>query len=450
MARHNDMVVFVAGAVPGDVIDAQVFKKKKSFMEARPVKWHSYSDKRTEPFCDHFGICGGCKWQFMTYEHQLGYKQQEVVDSLTRIGGLELPEIQPILASEQTTFYRNKLEFSFSDKRWLTADEMQAEPHADMDAVGFHVPGRFDKIVDVDKCWLQPDPSNQIRNAVREIAKANGISFYNVREHTGVMRNMIVRTATTGEVMVVVAFGQQDDAAIKTVMDGLAERFPEITALLYVVNTKKNDTLYDQDILLYRGQPHIVEQMEAPVAGFEPLKFNVGPKSFYQTNAIQARALYKVAFDMANLQGHEVVYDLYTGTGTIACFVARHCSKVVGVESVPEAIEDAKINAQLNGIENTTFYAGDMKEVFNEAFIEANGRPDVVITDPPRVGMHEKVVEQLLKLAPERIVYVSCHPATQARDLALMKDAYKVDAVQPVDMFPHTYHVENVVVLTRK
>lgn len=444
LGHYNDVVVFVPMAVPGDVVDVQIRSKRRRFMEGTVVRYLKRSPLRVDPRCEHYGVCGGCKWQHLPYEEQLHFKQEQVSDQLRRIGRIELPEVNPILGSAETFFYRNKLEYTFSDKRWLTTEEVASGAEiGDPRALGFHIPGMFDKVLDIRRCWLQPDPSNDIRLAVREYCTAHGYSFYNVREHTGLMRNLIVRTASTGEVMVIVVFAADSRERIDALLDHLGERFPQITSLMYVVNTKLNDTIGDQEVVLFRGRDHIFEQMEG-------LRFKIGPKSFYQTNSAQAYELYKVAREFAELQGDEVVYDLYTGTGTIANFVARGCRKVVGVEYVPEAIEDARVNAALNGLDNTVFYAGDMKDVLNGAFIEANGRPDVVILDPPRAGIHEDVARTVLSAAPRRIVYVSCNPATQARDLAIFDEAYRVTRIQPVDMFPHTHHVENVVQLVRR
>lgn len=444
LGRWNDIVVFVPMAVPGDVVDVQIRSKRRRFMEGYIVNYVKKSPLRKEPVCEHYGTCGGCKWQHLPYSEQLRFKQQQVADQLGRIGKIELPAVSPILGSAKTLFYRNKLEFTFSNKRWLTAEEITSgDEIADSPALGFHIPNLFDKVLDIRKCWLQDDPSNPIRLAVREFCLENGYSFYNIREHKGLMRNLIVRTSTTGEVMAIVVFGENDPQRIDALLQHTAEKFPQITSLMYVVNTKLNDTIGDLDILLYKGNDHIFEQMEG-------LRFKIGPKSFYQTNSLQAYELYKVARDFAALTGAETVYDLYTGTGTIANFVARQCRKVVGVEYVPEAIEDAKVNARLNGIGNAVFYAGDMKDVLNERFIAENGRPDVVILDPPRAGIHEDVARTILTAAPARIVYVSCNPATQARDIALLDGAYRVTKIQPVDMFPHTHHVENVVQLMRR
>ncbi|TDN97140.1 23S rRNA (uracil(1939)-C(5))-methyltransferase RlmD [Sunxiuqinia elliptica] len=444
LARVNDMVVFTTHAIPGDVVDLQVTKKRKKYQEARIVKIHEKSADRVEAFCEYFGICGGCKWQFLPYEKQLFYKQQQVEDQLKRLGKVELPELSPILGSAKNTFYRNKLEFSFSNKRWLTLDEMDEEHEpATMNALGFHIPRMFDKIIDVEKCWLQPDPSNAIRNFVRSYALEHELEFFDIRSQEGFLRNMIVRTASTGENMLILAFYKEDVEKREALLNAIVEEFPELTSLMYVINSKGNDTITDQDVIAFNGPDHIFEEMEG-------LRFKIGPKSFYQTNSEQAYELYKVARDFANLSGNEVVYDLYTGTGTIANFVARQAQKVVGIEYIPEAIEDARINSSINGIENTSFYAGDMKAVLNDDFIADNGTPDVIITDPPRAGMHEDVVKTILQIAPEKVVYVSCNPASQARDLALMDEQYKVAKIQPVDMFPHTHHVENVVLLEKR
>ena len=444
MGRWNDVVVFVPMTVPGDVVDVQIRVKRRRFMEGCVVNYVKRSPLREVPFCEHFGVCGGCKWQNLPYEEQLRFKTAQVRDQLTRIGKLELPEIAPCLGSAATRFYRNKLEFTFADRRWLTREEVESGAALDAaPAVGFHIPNMFDKVLDIRTCWLQPDPSNAIRLETKRFCLEHGYTFHNARAHTGLMRNLIVRTASTGEVMVIVVFGAEDLPRITALLDHLAERFPQITSLFYVVNTKFNDSVGDLDAVCYRGKDHIIEQMEG-------LRFKVGPKSFYQTNSAQAYELYKVARQFADLHPGETLYDLYTGTGTIANFCAARCARVVGIEYVPEAIADAKVNSELNGIRNTTFYAGDMKAVLDDAFVAANGHPDVIILDPPRAGVDEPVINVILRAAPERIVYVSCNPATQARDLALMDGAYRVEAVQPVDMFPHTHHVENVVKLVRR
>jgi 23S rRNA (uracil1939-C5)-methyltransferase len=445
IAKAEDgKVIFLPNAVPGDVVDVQTFKKRKSYYEGKAIAFHKLSDKRTTPVCEHFGTCGGCKWQDMGYEHQLFYKQKEVFNNLTRLGHLELPEVTPILGSENEYFYRNKMEFSFSDSRWLTLEEVQSDKDlGDRNALGFHIPGMWDKILDLKKCHLQADPSNAIRNAVKEFAVKNNLEFFNTRNQTGFLRTLMIRTSSTGDIMVMIQFFKEDKANRELLLDYLAETFPEITSLQYVINGKANDTIYDQEVICYKGQDHIFEDMEG-------LKFKINAKSFYQTNSEQAYQLYKITREYAGLTGNELVYDLYTGTGTIAQFVAKQAKKVIGVEAVPDAIIAAKENAQLNGIDNVEFYVGDMKNVFNNAFIKTHGHPDVIITDPPRDGMHKDVVQQILNIAPEKVVYVSCNSATQARDLALMKDMYKITKVRPVDMFPQTHHVENVVLLEKR
>ena len=447
VAKVNELVIFVPYVVPGDVVDLQVKRKKNHYAEAVAVKFHEKSPLRTEPFCSHFGVCGGCKWQCLSYEEQLKYKQKQVFDNLTRIGKVELPEFRPILGSEKTRFYRNKLEFTFSNKRWLTEEEVKQDVKYDqMNAVGFHIPGAFDKVLAIDKCWLQDDISNQIRNAVRDYAYAHNVPFFDLRTQEGLLRNIMIRTSSTGELMVVLQCKVTDDEGrrkMEEILQFMADSFPQITSLMYVINNKCNDTIGDLDVEVFKGNDHIFEEMEG-------LRFKVGPKSFYQTNSEQAYNLYKVAREFAGLTGNELVYDLYTGTGTIANFVARKARKVVGIEYVPEAIEDAKVNSALNGIDNTLFYAGDMKDILTNDFIAEHGRPDVIITDPPRAGMHNDVIDVILAAEPKRIVYVSCNPATQARDLQLLDGKYKVTAVQPVDMFPHTHHVENVVQLERR
>lgn len=447
LARVNDLVVFVPYVVPGDVVDLQVTRKKHNYAEAEAVKFYEYSDKRVEPFCQHFGVCGGCKFQCMDYQAQLFYKQKQVFDNLTRIGKIEIPEIRPILGSSKTKAYRNKLEFTFSNKRWLTKEEIAADVQYDqMNAVGFHIPEAFDKVLAIEKCWLQDDINNEIRNSIRDYAYAHDYSFFNLRTQEGLLRNMMIRTSSTGELMVLIQFkisNEAEEQQAMALLNHVAEKFPQISALLYVNNDKHNDTLEGLDIKTFKGNDHIFEEMEG-------LRFKIGPKSFYQTNSEQAYNLYKVARDFAGLTGNELVYDLYTGTGTIANFVSRKCAKVIGIEYVPEAIEDAKVNSQINDIENTLFYAGDMKDILTQEFIQEHGRPDVIITDPPRAGMHGDVIDTILFAEPKRIVYVSCNPATQARDLALLDGKYKVVAIQPVDMFPHTQHVENVVLLERR
>lgn len=447
LAKINDKVLFIPQSVPGDIVDVQVTIKRRRFMEGRIVKFHSYSEKRVEPFCEHFGVCGGCKWQFISYEDQLTNKYQTVVDALERIAKVELPKIKPILASEKTTFYRNKLEFTFSNKAWLTQEQIDSEQtFDDRNALGFHVPGRFDKVLNINKCWLQEKPSNEIRNWVKAYALENKLDFFDLRDQHGFLRNLIIRTASTGELMVIFSFFKELKDERESLLNAFMEKFPQTTSLMYVINGKKNDTISDLEIQCFSGREYIKESM-SNFSKNKVLSFKIGPKSFYQTNSSQTYELYKVAAEMANIQKNEVVYDLYTGTGTIANFIADEAKKVIGVEYVEAAIEDAKINSQKNKIDNCHFYAGDMKDVFTEEFIEQNGKADVVITDPPRAGMHPDVVKQLLNIEANRIVYISCNPATQARDIALLDEKYKVVEVQPVDMFPQTHHVENIVLL---
>ena len=438
-------IIFIPNVVPGDVIDVQTLKKRKSYFEGRAIKFHSYSENRVKPVCEHFGSCGGCKWQNMKYEQQLFYKNQEVQNNLKRIGKIELPDFEPILGSENQFFYRNKMEFGFSDTRWLTEKEIQSADTtlSKMPALGFHIPRMWDKILNIETCHLQADPSNAIRNGVRDFAIKHEISFFNARNHTGLLRTLMIRTTSIGEIMVLVQFFADNKKQRELVMNYLKDTFTEITSLQYVINEKPNDTIYDQDIILYNGRDYILEEMEG-------LQFSINAKSFYQTNSQQAFELYLITRDFAGLTGNEVVYDLYTGTGTIAQFVSQKAKKVIGVEAVPEAIADAKENAKRNKITNCEFYVGDMKNVFNDDFIAQHGQPDVIITDPPRDGMHKDVVEQLLKIGADKIVYVSCNSATQARDLALMDEHYKVTRVRPVDMFPQTHHVENVVLLEKR
>ena len=444
IARYNDMVIFVPFVVPGDICDIRIVSKKRRFYEGRAIRFQKYSSSRIEPVCSHFGTCGGCRWQGMSYPEQLRYKQKQVSDNFSRIGHLEYPEIRPILASVNTEFYRNKLEYTFSPYRWLTKDEMDTDPaDRDMDALGFHIPGMFDRIIDIEKCYLQPEPTNEIRLAMKQFAKSKGLSFYDIRNFKGDLRNLIVRNSNTGDLMIIMVFGTDNPEVIEMVMKFLAERFPQITSLYYVINQKHNDTISDLDPVLYKGEAFMTEQMES-------LKFRIGPLSFYQTNSLQASVLYNVAREFAGLTGNEIVYDLYTGTGTIANFVASKAFKVIGIEYVEAAVRDAEVNSGINDINNTEFFAGDMVKVLTPEFILENGKPDVIITDPPRAGMHEKVVKSILEASPSKIVYVSCNPATQARDLSLLAEHYEIKAVQPVDMFPHTHHVENVVLLVRK
>ena len=458
ITRVDDQVIFVPFCVPGDVVDLQVVKKKHKYCEAKVVRFIKKSDVRQEPMCEHFGICGGCKWQNLPYEEQIKAKQKQVEDQLTRIGKIELPEFRPIMGSVKTQEYRNKIEFGCSNKRWFTSEELAQLPQKEDDtvtslkerhaqnAIGFHITGAFDKIYPIKKCWLMDDLCNEIRNFVFEYADSHDYTFYDLREQHGLLRNMMIRNSNTGEWMLVFQFHydeEGDEQRALELMQQVADKFPQISSLMYVDNQKGNDTINDLDLILFKGNDHIFELME-------DLKFKVGPKSFYQTNTEQAYHLYCVAREFANLTGNELVYDLYTGTGTIANFVAHKAKKVIGIEYVPEAIEDAKVNSQVNNIENTLFYAGDMKDILTNDFIAQHGRPDVIITDPPRAGMHPDVINVILNAAPKRIVYVSCNPATQARDLQLMDDHYKVAAVQPVDMFPHTPHVENVVLLEKR
>ena len=444
MGHYDGMVVFVPMTVPGDVVDVQIKAKKRRFMEGTVVNFVKRSELRCEPVCEHFGVCGGCKWQNLPYEEQLRFKTAQVNDQLVRIGKIDIPEVKPCLGSAKQLYYRNKLEFTFADRRWLTYEEIaQGGDIAAAPALGFHVPNMFDKVLDINRCHLQPEPSNAIRDFIKAYCIEHGYTFHNAREHQGLMRGIIIRTASTGEIMLSVIFNSNDKPRITALLDAIKVQFPQITSLIYFVNEKWNDSLTDQTPICYAGQDHIFESMEG-------LKFKVGPKSFYQTNSEQAYELYKITREAAALEADDTLYDLYTGTGTIANFCAKRCKKVVGIEYVPEAIEDAKVNSAINGIENTVFYAGDMKKVLDNDFIARNGRPDVIILDPPRAGVDEPVIDVILNAAPKRIVYVSCNPATQARDLALMSGMYRVVSVQPVDMFPHTHHVENVVKLEKR
>lgn len=443
LARVDDRVVFINGAVPGDIVDVQVTRKRTSYYEGDAVAFHKYSDMRVAPFCKHFGVCGGCKWQSIPYEKQLEYKAREVYNNLKRIGKVELPEQMPILASARNQKYRNKLEFTFSNKRWLTAEQMKSGEGMGQPGLGFHIPGLFDKVVDIDECHLQLDPSDDIRKWVRNYAIEHNLEFFDLRAQQGFLRTLTIRTASTGDLMVLFSLFQDNEEQRNAMFTELLENFPQITSLLYVINPKANDTIGDLDVVTFAGNDYIMEEMEG-------IKFKVGPKSFYQTNSEQAYELYKVARSFADLKGDEVVYDLYTGTGTIANFVASHCQKVIGIEYVPEAIEDAKVNSAINNIQNTEFFAGDMKDVLSIDFIAQHGVPDVMIVDPPRAGMHEDVVNTILAASPKRIVYVSCNSATQARDINMLDADYKVTKMQPVDMFPHTHHVESVVCLDRR
>lgn len=444
IARIENQVVFVPMLIPGDVVDIRVRKKRRKYLEGTVVRFHEYSPDRISPRCAHFGVCGGCKWQHLPYDKQLIWKGKQVKDSLTRIGKLDIPETGSVIGSSEIFLYRNKLEYTFSDKRWLTKEEMISDIDTlNEDALGFHIPGLFDKVLDIRECHLQPEPSNAIRDAVRRYAHRKSLAFFNLRQQTGFLRNLIIRNTTSGKVMVIVVFYLDEKERISGLMDFLAAEFPQISSLYYIINTKKNDSLADQVPLLYKGDDHLLEEMDG-------LRFRIGPKSFYQTNTQQASRLYRIAKEFAGLTGTEVVYDLYTGTGTIANFVAGSARKVIGIEYIDEAVKDAIINSEINGIKNTQFFAGDIRSLLSEKFMVDNGRPDVIITDPPRAGMHEDVVMQIMSASPGRIVYISCNPATQARDAGLMSDQYIVTRVQPVDMFPHTHHIENIILLEKK
>jgi 23S rRNA (uracil1939-C5)-methyltransferase len=445
IAKTDDgKVIFLTNTVPGDIVDIQTGKKRKSYFEGKAIKFHKFSDKRTKPVCQHFGVCGGCKWQHMKYESQLFFKEKEVIQNLKRIGHLELPDVTPILGCNKQYFYRNKMEFSFAKKRWLTYEEIQKDEEIDRNnACGFHISGMWDKILDIEKCHLQEDPSNEIRNFVKNFCIKNNIEFYDPREQTGLVRTMMIRITSIGEIMIVIQFFADNITKRELLLQAIADKFKDITSLQYIINSKGNDSIYDQNVIAYKGRDYIFEEMEG-------LKFKINAKSFYQTNSEQAYELYKITRNFANLKGNELVYDLYTGTGTIAQFIAKKAKKVIGVESVPESISDAKQNAKNNKIDNVEFFVGDMAKIFTKEFIEQNGNPDVIITDPPREGMHKRVVEQILNIAPKKIVYVSCNSATQARDLALLDSMYKITKIQAVDMFPQTHHVENVVLLEKR
>jgi len=443
IARIDGQAVFVDGVAPQDIVDLKITRKKKSYLEAKAIKFHNYSSLRVDPFCEHFGLCGGCKWQHIGYEHQITAKRQQVIDNFKRIGKFDFPEVNPIIAADSTRFYRNKLEFTFNYKRWLSTEEIQSSEVINRNGLGFHIPKQFDKIVDIQKCYLQQDPSNEIRNKLRDFANANQLSFYNVTEFVGLLRNLVIRTSTTDQLMVIMQFGEKDENGIKMVMDFLHKSFPEIDSLYYVVNLKKNETFHDQDLILCQGKSFIEEKIG-------DLIFKIGPKSFFQTNTEQTKKLYEKAMKMAKLKGDEIVYDLYTGTGTIANYIAKSALKVIGIEEIKEAIDDAKENAETNHIDNCTFVVGDIRETLNEDFFMKYGSPDVIVTDPPRAGMHPDVVEVMIRSNPDRIVYISCNPATQARDLIRFTEHYNIEEVQPFDMFPHTHHLENIVTLKRK
>jgi len=444
IAKYNDKVVFIPFGMPGDIVDVQTTRNKRNYYEAKILKFHSKSENRVEPKCEHFGVCGGCKWQHMPYEMQLKFKAQQVKDNLQRIGGFLNLEVQEILANEKEYFYRNKLEFTFCNKKWIENYSKELDfDDLNMNALGFHIPGKFDRVLDIDNCYLQKSPSNEIRNFIKKYADENNLSFFDLRQQHGFLRNLVIRTSTTGDLMLIFVFYEDLKEERENLLNAIKDKFPEITSLMYIINQKKNDSYTDQDVILYSGNDHIMEQMGE-------IKFKIGPKSFYQTNSNQAFNLYKKVLEFADIKVDEVVYDLYTGTGTIANFVASKAKKVVGVEYVPEAIEDAKINSEINGINNTSFFAGDMIAVLDDEFISKNSRPNVIITDPPRAGMHPKVVDKLNEIGAEKIVYVSCNPATQARDLKVLSEKYNIERVQPVDMFPQTHHVENIVLLRRK
>ena len=444
IARHEDMVIFVPFLAPGDIADIQVIKKRRRYLEGRATGLKTSSSLRATPFCEHFGVCGGCKWQHLKYEHQLRYKQQQVLDHFERIGKLELPDVEPILPSRETMYYRNKLEFTFTNRRWMTDEEIATGKEiSEFRGAGFHIPGRFDKVLDINTCYLQKDPSNDIRLSIKNFAIRHDLDFFDLRDQQGFLRTLIIRTSITGEVMVIVVFFRDDREMREALLNHLMLEFPGITSLMYVINPKANDTITDLEVKLFAGRDHIVEEMEE-------LKFKVGPKSFYQTNSGQAYELYKIVRDYTLPRKHEVIYDLYTGTGTIAAFIARHCSRVCGLEYVPEAIEDARFNAENNNLSNISFYSGDIREILTPGFVDQNGKPDTIITDPPRNGMHPDVVDRLIGILPEKIVYVSCNSATQARDIQMLDKMYRVERMRAVDMFPHTQHVENVTLLVRR
>ena len=444
LARIDNLVVFVPMVIPGDVVDLRVVKKKKKYLEGKVVKFHEYSADRITPRCIHFGVCGGCKWQHLPYDLQLKYKEKQVIDTLTRIGKVTLSEHAPILGSTDEYLYRNKLEYTFSDRRWLTPEEIRSDnDFGKQEALGFHIPGLFDKVLDITECHLQPEPSNSIRNSVKRYAFKKGFSFFNLREQRGFLRNLVIRNTLEGKVMVIVVFFHDEEERRNGLLDHIASEFPQVTSLFYIINSKKNDSIADQVPVLYKGDDHLAEDMDG-------LKFRIGPKSFYQTNTKQGKELYRIAKKMAALTGKEIVYDLYTGTGTIANYVAGSAKKVVGIEYIEEAVRDAEINSRINRISNASFFRGDIKEILKEQFLINTGKPDVIIADPPRAGMHEDVVKVIISAAPERIVYISCNPSTQSRDVLLLSEKYRITAIQPVDMFPHTHHVENIVLLENK
>ena len=444
LGRHNDYVIFVSGVIPGDIVDVQLTRMRKAYAESKLLKIREFSKDRIEPFCKHFGTCGGCKWQMLPYEKQLEYKEKQVYDQLTRLGKLENLNLKPIIPAKNDKYYRNKLEYTFAQRRWIDSNEPFVENTGrNLEGLGFHVRGMFDRIVDIDECFLQVEPSNEIRNKLREFTKRDGYDYYNSRTHEGMMRNLMIRTSSLGEIMVVVIFNRDEKQLIEAVMKFLDEEFPNLTSLQYVVNTKFNDSIYDQDLICYKGRSYILEDLDG-------LKFRIGPKSFFQTNTEQALVLYRKTVEFADIKADELIYDLYTGTGTIANFIAKKCKKVVGIDSVPEAIDDAKKNSELNNIDNAVFYAGDMKDLLNSEFIEKNGKPETIILDPPRAGVHENVINIMREISAKKIVYVSCNPASQARDISMLSDMYNVVEVQALDMFPHTHHVENIVLMEKK
>lgn len=444
IARVDNLVVFVPMLIPGDIVDIRIKKRRKRYLEGIAVKFHEYSQDRIKPVCSHFGTCGGCKWQHLPYKLQLFYKEKQVKDNLIRIGKLDLPEIRPILGSPDAYYYRNKLEYTFSNRRWMTHDEIKSGLQIEQEsALGFHIPGLFDKVLDINECHLQPEPTNLIRNAVREYSKSRKLSYFDLKQQTGFLRNLIIRNTLDGRVMVIVVFHHEEEKARLGLLDFISREFPKISSLMYVINSKRNDSLSDQEVILYKGGDHLLESMGG-------LKFRIGPKSFYQTNTKQAAVLYEIVKEFAHLTGKEIVYDLYSGTGTISCFISHDAQKVVGIEYIEEAVLDAGINSALNGLKNISFFKGDIKQLLSDDFFSVNGKPDVVITDPPRAGMHPDVIKAILRAGPQKIVYVSCNPSTQARDLQIMSEKYILKAVQPVDMFPMTHHVENVVLLGRK
>ncbi len=443
IARVDNMVIFVPMVIPGDIVDIRVTRKRRKYMEGKPLFFHKYSEKRVKPVCEHFGVCGGCKWQHLSYADQLKYKERQVEETLKRIGKIDNIQVQPILASEKTEAYRNKLEYTFSSNKWFSREEIDSDAvFNNTNAAGFHLPGMYDKVLDINKCWLQAEPGNAIRNFIKKYGEEKKLKFYDTKNHNGFLRNLIIRNSSTSELMIIVVFGEEDRKTILDLLEAVKQSFPEITSLLYAVNRKKNDTLFDQQIICYTGKEYITEKME-------DLSFRIGPKSFFQTNTAQALKLYQKIREFADLTGRENVYDLYTGTGTIANFVAKHAEVVIGMESVPEAVADAGLNSKLNGISNTRFFTGDIKDILSEAFIAEHGKPDIIITDPPRAGMHADVLRAVSDAAPEKIIYVSCNPSTQARDVTMLSGLYNVAAVQPVDMFPHTHHVENIVVMVK-